>query len=57
MADFECPWRLSEGLFFKIESEFLDSEIVQKAEDQLRQNGFSGALDEFRAARDDLSGG
>ncbi len=56
MADFECPWRLSDGLFFKIETEFLDREIVQKAEDQLRQQGFSGALDEFRAARDDLSG-
>jgi hypothetical protein len=56
MADFECPWRLSDGLFFKVEAEFLDREIVQKGEDRLRQQGFSGALDEFRAARDDLSG-
>ncbi len=57
MTDFECPWRLSEALFFKIDAEFLDHETVQKAEDQLRQQGFAGALDEFRAARDDLSGG
>jgi Abortive infection C-terminus len=56
MADFESPWRLSDGLFFKIDSEFLDRENIQKTEDQLRRQGFSGALDEFRAARDDLSG-
>ena len=56
MEDFECPWRLSDGLFFKVEAEFLVREVIQKAEDQLRQQGFSGALDEFRAARDDLSG-
>lgn len=57
MTDFQCPWRLSHGLFFQIDSEFLDHEIVQKAEDQLREHGFAGALDEFRGARDDLSGG
>jgi hypothetical protein len=57
MTDFECPWRLSDGLFFQIDSAFLDHEIVQKAEDQLRKHGFAGALDEFREARDDLSGG
>src|SRR6266481_10049411 len=26
MADFECPWRLSDGFFFKVEAEFLDSQ-------------------------------
>jgi hypothetical protein len=57
MTDFGCAWRLSDGSFFKIDAEFLDREIVQKAEDQLRQQGFAGALDEFRVARDDLSGG
>jgi len=57
MADFGCPWRLSDGLFFKIDAEFLDREIVQKAEDQLRKQGFAGALDEFRMAREDFSGG
>ena len=44
MADFECPWRLSDGLFFKVEAEFLHRELVQKGEDQLRQQGFSGLL-------------
>lgn len=57
MADFGCPWRLSDGLFFQIDSAFLDHEIVQKAEDQLRKHGFAGALDEFRESRNDLSGG
>lgn len=56
MADFECPWILSEGRFFKIEADFLHHDIVQGAEDELRKLGFSGALDEFRAARDDLTG-
>jgi hypothetical protein len=56
LTDFECPWILSEGRFFKIETDFLHLDIVQGAEDELRRLGFSGALDEFRAARDDLTG-
>jgi AbiJ N-terminal domain 4 len=57
MSDFEQPWRLSDGEFFKIDSEFLEREIIQNAEDKLRQQGFAGALDEFREARDDHTDG
>jgi hypothetical protein len=56
LTDFRCSWRLSDGQFFKIESEFLESEIVQQAEDRLKKHGFAGSLDEFRSAREDLSG-
>lgn len=57
MIDFECPWRLSEGRFFQIDTEFFHAEIVQKGEDMLREKGFEGAHDEFREAREDLSDG
>ncbi len=57
MVDFECPWRLSDGRFFQIDGAFFHEEIVQKAEDMLRERGFEGAHDEFREAREDLSDG
>jgi hypothetical protein len=57
MSDFEQPWIISDGEFFKIESEFFEREIVQDTEDRLRHQGFVGALDEFREARDDLTDG
>jgi hypothetical protein len=57
MVAFECPWRLSDGRFFQVDSEFLHDELVQKGEDVLRERGFEGAHDEFREAREDLSDG
>lgn len=57
MVAFECPWRLSEGRFFQIDSSFFHEEIIQKSEDMLREQGFEGAHDEFREAREDLSDG
>lgn len=57
MVDFECSWRLSDGRFFQIDSDFFYAEIVQKGEDMLREKGFEGAHDEFREAREDLSDG
>lgn len=57
MIDFECAWRLSDGRFFQIDTEFFHGEIVQKGEDVLREKGFEGAHDEFRESREDLSDG
>jgi hypothetical protein len=57
MVAFECPWRLSDGRFFRVDAEFLHDELVQKGEDVLRERGFEGAHDEFREAREDLSDG
>jgi hypothetical protein len=56
MVAFHCPWRLSDGQFFQVDSDFLDQEINQKTESLLREHGFQGAHDEFRSALEDLSG-
>jgi hypothetical protein len=56
MLAFHCPWRLSDGQFFQVDSDFLDQEINQKTEGLLREHGFQGAHDEFRSALEDLSG-
>lgn len=57
MADFECPWRLSEEQFFLIDPIFFQEELTQKCEQVLREQGFKGAHDEYREAREELSDG
>lgn len=57
MVAFDCPWWLSERRFLQIDATFFHNEIVQKAEDVLRGQGFEGAHDEFREAREDLTDG
>ncbi|WP_223291818.1 hypothetical protein [Defluviicoccus vanus] len=56
MIDFRCPWRLSDGEFFEVDSEFFHL-LLDNSADFLRAAGFEGALDEFRKARSDLSVG
>ncbi|MBV9442520.1 MAG: hypothetical protein JO217_07475 [Acidobacteriaceae bacterium] len=55
MLAFSCAWRLSDGRFFQVDSQFLHEEVVQKAEDILSKVGFEGAHDEFQQAREYLS--
>ncbi len=55
MLAFSCNWRLSDGRFFQVDSQFLHEEVVQKAEDVLSKVGFEGAHDEFQQAREYLS--
>lgn len=55
--DEECPWRLSEGVFFQIDSEFLAVHVLAKTQELLRAERFQGALNEFAEARTDLQGG
>ena len=55
MLAFSCGWRLSDGTFFQVDSQFLHEEVVQKAEDVLSKAGFEGAHDEFQQAREFLS--
>ena len=55
MLAFSCAWRLSDGRFFQVDSEFLHEEIVQKAEDILSKVGFEGAHEEFQQAREYVS--
>jgi hypothetical protein len=54
MLAFNCPWLLLDGAFFQIDSGFM-RELVQKAQTDLHRNGFSGALDELRDARESLT--
>jgi hypothetical protein len=51
------PWQLAEGLFFKVDSEFLAAEVRRRVEELMKAHGFAGALDEFSKARSDLSAG
>ena len=57
MLAFGCSWRLADGHFFQVASEFIEREIIERTADLLVVAGFQGALDEFRAARDDLTSG
>ncbi len=52
----ECPWRFSEGTFFKVDSEFLSS-LLAMTSDELRAGSFQGAHEELREARRDLQAG
>jgi len=54
MLAFQCPRLMSDGTFFRVDSRFL-TELVENAQDRLRQQGFAGAYDEFRHAREALS--
>ena len=57
MADFECPWHLSEGRFFLTDPVFFQEELTKKCEEVLSQEGFKGAHDEYREAREEFSDG
>ena len=55
--DESCPWRLSDGCFFKVDSEFLEQHVIAKAHELIGTEGFRGAQDEFLEARSELTGG
>ena len=57
MLAYECPWRLSDGRFFQVDSRFLSEEVVQKSEEFLKDHLFDGSHEEFRESREDLSDG
>jgi HEPN domain-containing protein len=50
-------WRMSDGEVFKLDSEFLDAEVLARTEELLKENAYEGALDEFREARNELTAG
>jgi hypothetical protein len=51
-----APWRLSEGQFFQVDTEFMAAHL-ESTEQILQRQGFSGALAELREARNDLTAG
>ena len=52
-----CPWRLSDGEFFKLDSDFIGARIASTAHDALVGNNFSGAAEEYAKARQYLGVG
>lgn len=53
----KCPWRLADGQFFQVDSNFLEIQVLAKSQELMKVEGFQGALDEFLEARNDLSDG
>jgi hypothetical protein len=53
----ECPWRLSDGEFFKLDGDFVGMRLASTAHDALAANRFVGAADEYAKARQYLSSG
>jgi hypothetical protein len=56
-TDFGCPWRLSDGAFFKIDTEFLDEEVLERTVQLLGGAKFKGASEEFKTALEKLTDG
>lgn len=54
---FACPWRMSEGMFFRVDSSFMEEEVIGRSTELLSLAGLEGAMDEFRTARDHLTDG
>lgn len=57
LVDFVCPWRLSDGMLFRVDSEFLEQDILSRTAQLLGGDQFKGASDEFNIARDKLTDG
>ena len=53
----ECPWRLVDAEFFKLDSDFMGARLVSTAHEALGANQFAGAADEFAKARQYLGSG
>ena len=50
-AQHSCPWRLSDGEFFKLDQDFVGAQLAASAHDALSANGLDGATDEYARAR------
>lgn len=56
-VDFACPWRLADGMIFRMDSQFLETEVLERASDLLGAPELEGAQAEFMTARDKLTDG
>lgn len=53
----ECPWRLLEGEFFKLDESFIGAQATRSALENLAGGRFAGAMDEYvKACREQASG-
>jgi hypothetical protein len=48
-------WRMADGQFFKVDSQFLEAHVIAKSYELLKAAGFEGALDELNQARNELA--
>lgn len=53
----DCPWRMSDGEFFKLDADFVGARIAASTHDSLVANQFAGAANEFSKARQYLGTG
>ncbi len=53
----DCPWRISDGEFFKLDADFVGARLASVAHDALAANQFAGAADEYAKARQYLAAG
>lgn len=53
----ECPWRFSEGDFFKLDADFVGARLTTSAYRFLANNQFAGAADEYAKAQQELASG
>jgi hypothetical protein len=52
-----CPWRLSDGEFFKLDNDFIGARLAVTAHESLAANELAGAADEYAKARRELGAG
>jgi hypothetical protein len=52
-----CPWRISDGEFFKLDVDFVGARLAATAHDALAANQFAGATNEYAKARQYLGTG
>ena len=53
----ECPWRLSDGEFFKLDRDFVGARLAATAHESLAANHFAGAANEYAKSRQELGSG
>lgn len=53
----DCPWRFSDGEFFKLDSDFVGARLAVDAHDALTANNFTGAADEYAKSRQEFASG
>lgn len=53
----QCPWRIADGEFFKLDADFMGERLSAIAHDALAANRFSGASEEYAKARQELAAG
>lgn len=55
--DEDTPWRMCDGMFIKLDSGFMEAQVLARAEQLMLAEGFEGAIDEFISARNNLVAG